>query len=56
MRVDECRLPLTEGEFRAVGYRALADASEHVALVVGSLDNPEAPLVRVTWVWTSPNV
>jgi 3,4-dihydroxy 2-butanone 4-phosphate synthase/GTP cyclohydrolase II len=46
-RVAETRLPTEHGEFTAVGYRALADGGEHVALVFGELGDGEDVLVRV---------
>jgi 3,4-dihydroxy 2-butanone 4-phosphate synthase/GTP cyclohydrolase II len=46
-RLAEARLPTEHGLFRAVGYRGLADDSEHVALVFGDLGNGEDVLVRV---------
>lgn len=49
-RVVSTELPLAAGRFRAVGYRALADATEHLALVLGEVATGPAdpgPLVRV---------
>jgi 3,4-dihydroxy 2-butanone 4-phosphate synthase / GTP cyclohydrolase II len=51
-RVVETRLPTEHGDFTAVGYRALVDGSEHVALVFGEqghggLGDGEDVLVRV---------
>ena len=46
-RVVETRLPTEHGAFTAVGYRAAADNTEHVALVFGDLDDGEDVLVRV---------
>ena len=46
-RVDEVQLPTRHGDFRAIGYRTLIDAHEHIALVMGEV-TPDAPiLVRV---------
>ena len=46
-RVAEARRPTAHGEFRAVGYRALLDGIEHIALVFGDLGDGEDVLVRV---------
>jgi len=46
-RVVETRLPTEHGDFTAVGYRALVDGGEHVALVFGELGDGEDVLVRV---------
>ncbi|MFF5294804.1 bifunctional 3,4-dihydroxy-2-butanone-4-phosphate synthase/GTP cyclohydrolase II [Paractinoplanes globisporus] len=46
-RVVETRLPTEHGEFTAVGYRALVDDGEHVALVFGEIGDGEDVLVRV---------
>jgi len=46
-RVADTRLPTEYGTFRAVGYRALTDGSDHVALVYGDLGDGEDVLVRV---------
>jgi 3,4-dihydroxy 2-butanone 4-phosphate synthase / GTP cyclohydrolase II len=51
-RVVETRLPTEHGDFTAVGYRALVDGSEHVALVFGEqghggLGDGKDVLVRV---------
>ncbi|MCY1142323.1 bifunctional 3,4-dihydroxy-2-butanone-4-phosphate synthase/GTP cyclohydrolase II [Actinoplanes sp. Pm04-4] len=46
-RVVETRLPTEHGVFTAVGYRALTDDGEHVALVHGDLGDGEDVLVRV---------
>ena len=46
-RVVETRLPTEHGEFTAVGYRALIDDGEHVALVFGEIGDGEDVLVRV---------
>jgi 3,4-dihydroxy 2-butanone 4-phosphate synthase/GTP cyclohydrolase II len=46
-RVAEARIPLDQGVFRAVGYRATSDEAEHVALVYGDLGDGEDVLVRV---------
>jgi len=46
-KVVETRLPTEHGVFTAVGYRALIDDGEHVALVYGDLADGEDVLVRV---------
>jgi 3,4-dihydroxy 2-butanone 4-phosphate synthase/GTP cyclohydrolase II len=46
-RVVESRLPTPHGSFRAVGYRSLVDDRQHLALVMGDLDDGEDILVRV---------
>ena len=46
-RVTEAKLPTKWGEFRAVAYRSVVDAAEHVALVRGDISNGEPVLVRV---------
>ncbi|HLL68413.1 MAG TPA: bifunctional 3,4-dihydroxy-2-butanone-4-phosphate synthase/GTP cyclohydrolase II [Micromonosporaceae bacterium] len=46
-RVAEARIPTTSGVFRAVGYRATTDGSEHMALVYGDLGDGQDVLVRV---------
>lgn len=48
-RAAEVRLPVATAspEFRAVGYRDLIDGGEHLALVLGDVENHPAPLVRV---------
>jgi 3,4-dihydroxy 2-butanone 4-phosphate synthase/GTP cyclohydrolase II len=46
-KVVETRLPTEHGDFTAVGYRALVDDGEHVALVFGELGDGEDVLVRV---------
>jgi len=46
-RVTEAKLPTTYGEFTAVAYKSVVDASEHVALVKGDISDDEPVLVRV---------
>ena len=46
-RVSSARLPTQFGEFTAVGYRALVDGKNHVALVMGDVAGKEDVLVRV---------
>jgi 3,4-dihydroxy 2-butanone 4-phosphate synthase/GTP cyclohydrolase II len=46
-KVAEARLPTEHGMFQAVGYRALTDGSDHVALIHGEIGDGEDVLVRV---------
>jgi 3,4-dihydroxy 2-butanone 4-phosphate synthase/GTP cyclohydrolase II len=46
-RVAEARIPTEHGVFRAVGYQATVDDTEHVALVYGDLGDGVDVLVRV---------
>jgi 3,4-dihydroxy 2-butanone 4-phosphate synthase/GTP cyclohydrolase II len=46
-RASETVLPTAHGEFRALHYRTLIDAKEHVALVMGDVSTAEPVLVRV---------
>lgn len=46
-RVASARLPLSAGEFTAIGYSSLQDERAHVALVHGDLSDGEDVLVRV---------
>lgn len=46
-KVVETRLPTEHGMFTAVGYRAMVDEGEHVALVYGEIGDGEDVLVRV---------
>lgn len=46
-RVDSAKLPTRYGDFKAVAYESLLDGKGHIALVMGELDQVEAPLVRV---------
>lgn len=46
-RVVVAQLPTAFGEFEAVGYRSLADDSEHMALVMGPLAESDAIPVHV---------
>jgi 3,4-dihydroxy 2-butanone 4-phosphate synthase/GTP cyclohydrolase II len=47
VREGEARLPLGPAPFRAVGYRNLLDATQHLALVLGDIGDGEDVLVRV---------
>lgn len=46
-RNDSAQLPTMYGAFKAVPYESLLDGKEHLALVMGDLEQAEAPLVRV---------
>ncbi len=46
-RVDDAKLPTIYGEFTAVAYESLLDNKGHIAMVMGNLEEVEAPLVRV---------
>ena len=46
-RVAEARLPTTHGDFQAVAYSSAVDQKEHVALVMGKVDDGKPVLVRV---------
>jgi 3,4-dihydroxy 2-butanone 4-phosphate synthase/GTP cyclohydrolase II len=46
-RVDTAKLPTKYGEFTAVAYESILDGKGHIALVMGDLEQTEAPLVRV---------
>ena len=46
-QVAETRLPTEYGTFRAQAFRDNVDGSEHVALVMGAIDDGEPVLVRV---------
>jgi 3,4-dihydroxy 2-butanone 4-phosphate synthase/GTP cyclohydrolase II len=46
-RAAEVRLPTEFGVFTAVGYKALTDSSDHVAMVYGDIGDGQDVLVRV---------
>ncbi|MBW7934893.1 MAG: bifunctional 3,4-dihydroxy-2-butanone-4-phosphate synthase/GTP cyclohydrolase II, partial [Gemmatimonadaceae bacterium] len=46
-RVAEARLPTEFGTFRVIGYRNDVDEREHVALVMGDIEDGEEVLVRM---------
>lgn len=46
-KVAETRLPTEHGAFRALAYRDTVDGSEHVALLMGEVDDGTPVLVRV---------
>lgn len=46
-RMAEARLPTEHGEFAAVGYRSLVDATEFIALVMGDVADRTDVLVRL---------
>jgi 3,4-dihydroxy 2-butanone 4-phosphate synthase/GTP cyclohydrolase II len=46
-RVAEAKLPTKYGEFTAIAYRSDIDPDEHLALVMGDINNGQPVLVRV---------
>ncbi|OPX84200.1 MAG: Riboflavin biosynthesis protein RibBA [Pelotomaculum sp. PtaB.Bin104] len=46
-RIESAYLPTKYGEFTAIPYESVLDGKGHLALVMGELDQVEAPLVRV---------
>ena len=46
-RVAESKLPTRFGEFRAIAYRTMIDAKQHLALVMGEVATSEPVLARV---------
>ena len=46
-RVAEAKLPTKYGEFKIVAYKSDMDADQHVALVMGDIENGEPVLARV---------
>ncbi len=46
-RVAEAKLPTKYGEFKVVAYKSDMDVDQHVALVMGDIENEEPVLVRV---------
>mgnify|MGYP001617220051 CR=1 FL=1 len=46
-RVADSKLPTEFGEWRCIGYKAITDADEHIALVYGDVEAPGPVLVRV---------
>ncbi|MGH2585698.1 MAG: bifunctional 3,4-dihydroxy-2-butanone-4-phosphate synthase/GTP cyclohydrolase II, partial [Dehalococcoidia bacterium] len=46
-RVSEARLPTAAGDFRLIAYRSAIDPAEHIALVLGDIDDGEPVLTRV---------
>ncbi len=46
-RVAESKLPTEFGEWTCIAYRAMTDADEHLALVMGDVSGEEPVLVRV---------
>ena len=45
--VAEAEMPTAHGPFRAVAYQSAIDTKEHIALVMGDVDDGEPVLVRV---------
>jgi 3,4-dihydroxy 2-butanone 4-phosphate synthase/GTP cyclohydrolase II len=46
-RVAEAKLPTRYGDFKIIAYKSDIDADQHVALVMGEIENGEPVLVRV---------
>jgi 3,4-dihydroxy 2-butanone 4-phosphate synthase / GTP cyclohydrolase II len=46
-RVAETIIPSKYGAWKAIAYRSVIDPDEHVALVMGNVNTPEPPLVRM---------
>ena len=46
-RVSEARLPTRHGDFRLLAYRSVLDPAEHIALVLGDIEDGEPVLTRV---------
>jgi 3,4-dihydroxy 2-butanone 4-phosphate synthase / GTP cyclohydrolase II len=46
-RVSEARIPLDQGVFRAIGYSDDIDGREHIAFVMGAVDEAPDVLVRM---------
>jgi 3,4-dihydroxy 2-butanone 4-phosphate synthase / GTP cyclohydrolase II len=46
-RVSEAKLPTRYGEFRLLAYRSTLDPAEHIALVMGDIDDGQPVLTRV---------
>jgi 3,4-dihydroxy 2-butanone 4-phosphate synthase/GTP cyclohydrolase II len=46
-RIADARIPTVYGVFQAVGYQAVGDAAEHLALVYGDIGDGQDVLVRV---------
>jgi 3,4-dihydroxy 2-butanone 4-phosphate synthase/GTP cyclohydrolase II len=46
-RRGEARLPLPQGEFKAIGFRDLVAGHDHMAVVMGDLRTGTVPLVRM---------
>jgi 3,4-dihydroxy 2-butanone 4-phosphate synthase / GTP cyclohydrolase II len=46
-RASQARMPLDSGEFTMVGYRDMIDGREHVAAVLGDVQNRPGVLVRM---------
>jgi 3,4-dihydroxy 2-butanone 4-phosphate synthase/GTP cyclohydrolase II len=46
-RVAEAKLPTRYGDFKIIAYKSDMDADQHVALVMGDIENGEPVLVRV---------
>jgi 3,4-dihydroxy 2-butanone 4-phosphate synthase / GTP cyclohydrolase II len=46
-RVSEASLPLDAGDFKVIGYRDLVDQHDHMALVLGDVQEQRSVLVRM---------
>jgi 3,4-dihydroxy 2-butanone 4-phosphate synthase/GTP cyclohydrolase II len=46
-RTGTARLPLSHGDFTAIGYRDLVEGHEHLALVMGDVSSGPPPFVRM---------
>jgi 3,4-dihydroxy 2-butanone 4-phosphate synthase/GTP cyclohydrolase II len=47
VRAEEARLPLEQGDFRVVGYRDVLDGHEHLAAILGDVQDQPDVLVRM---------
>jgi 3,4-dihydroxy 2-butanone 4-phosphate synthase/GTP cyclohydrolase II len=47
VKVAEAKIPTRHGDFRAVGYETVLDATDHIALVMGDIGDGDDVLVRV---------
>jgi 3,4-dihydroxy 2-butanone 4-phosphate synthase/GTP cyclohydrolase II len=47
VKVADAKIPTAHGDFRAVGYETVLDATDHVALVMGDIGDGQDVLVRV---------
>jgi 3,4-dihydroxy 2-butanone 4-phosphate synthase/GTP cyclohydrolase II len=46
-RTGTARLPISHGDFTAIGYRDLVDGHEHLALIMGDVTGDSPPFVRM---------
>jgi 3,4-dihydroxy 2-butanone 4-phosphate synthase/GTP cyclohydrolase II len=47
VKVADAKIPTAHGDFRAVGYETVLDATDHIALVMGDIGDGQDVLVRV---------